>query len=167
MVYAELLSQIFDEKTVAVLSGLLQKKDEFGIRELAREAGVSAATTYRIVQKLSAIGLVSKRKRGKSVYYNLVKNTKGFNQIYGVIIGELPKPLDVLREELMRRFGGDFKVLARGSEGNKKIFVVSDRNIAAEHNDLAREVYEKTGQKLAFVCVSQTQFEQMREVGIV
>jgi len=167
MVHAKLLSQIFDEKTVAVLSGLLRKKDEFGIRELAREANVSAATTYRIIQKLSTIGLVNKRKRGKSVYYSLVKNTKGFNQLYGLIIGTLPKPLDILQEGLSRRFGTDFKILSRGNEGNKKLFVVSDRNIASEHNDLAKEVFEKTGQKLAFVCVSKTQFEQMREAGIV
>lgn len=165
--HAELLSRIFDEKTVAVLSGLLQKSDEFGIREIAREAGVSAATTYRIVQKLAAEGIVGKRRRGKSVYYNLIKNTKRFNQLYGLVVGELPRPMDVLQEELKRMFEGGFKIVVRGDGKNRRVFVVSDKDMGAAHSDLSRVVAEKTGQKLAFVCVSRAQFEQMREAGIV
>ena len=55
--YSKLLSTIFDEKIVAVLIVLLNKSNEFGVRELAREANVSIATTYRIIQKLK-LGVV-------------------------------------------------------------------------------------------------------------
>ena len=48
----DLMSKIFDIKTVKVIEILLKKRGRFYLRDLSRESGVSLATTYRIVQKL-------------------------------------------------------------------------------------------------------------------
>ena len=165
--YAPLLAKIFDAKTVAVLVSLLRKNDEFGVREIAREAGVSAATTYRIIQKLTAEGIVGKRKQGKSISYRMVRNTNKFAMLHELIVGKLASPLDVLKDEMRRRFKGRFEIVKSGTGKDAKVIIVSNENVAVQRSDISAAIEAKTGQKLAFVCMPLDVFKQMRAAGMV
>tara|TARA_Y100000310_G_C20551042_1_gene748102 strand:+ start:347 stop:859 length:513 start_codon:yes stop_codon:yes gene_type:complete len=166
--YTSLLAGVFDEKIVAVLGVLLSKRNEFGVRELAREAQVSTATTYRIIQKLKALGIIAKAKHGKSVSYTLKKDSKAFNQICSLIIGPKPEPIDVLRKSLDSRIGANnYRLLIRGQGTNKKTFVVSDKLTEATHSEISSTIEVESGRKLAFATISIQQLKQMQDMGLL
>jgi len=165
---AKLLSTIFDEKIVAVLSALLSKRSDFGVRELAREAQVSTATTYRIIQKLKVLGVIVKTRHGKSTFYAVKKNSVAYNQFYNLIAGPRPSPADVLRRELDSKVGAsNYRLLIRGQGSDKKIFVVSDKLTASTHSEITKIVEEASGRKLAFACISIQQLKQMQDMGLL
>lgn len=166
--YASLLAGVFDEKIVAVLSVLLRKRGDFGVRELAREAQVSTATTYRIIQKLKAFGIITRAKHGKSISYILKKESNAFNQICSLIIGPKPEPVDVLRNALDSRIGANnYRLLIRGQGNDKKIFVVSDKLTEAMHSEISSTIETESGRKLAFASISVQQLKQMQEMGLI
>ena len=161
-----LLASLFDAKTVDVLKKLLIKKDVFYLRDLSRETGVSLATTYRIIQKLAKLGLVSKEQRDKFTFYSLAKDSPAYRELYSLIIGTAPDPISALRTHLTDKYGSNFSLyLLKGKE--KKVFVVSD---IAENKDVRAiidKVADKIGQKLNHLVVKPTQFEQMQEIGLI
>lgn len=166
--YSKLLAAVFDEKIVAVLGVLLCKSNEFGVRELAREADVSIATTYRIIQKLKLLGIIAKAKHGKSTFYTIKKSSAAFNQIYNLIAGPRPEPVDVLRRELDSNVGAsNYRLLIRGQGADKKIFVVSDKITASTHSEIAKTIEEASGRKLAYACISIQQLKQMQDMGLL
>lgn len=166
--YSEVLSKLFDEKIVSVLSVLLRKTGEFGIREISREANVSTATTYRIIQKLTELGVINKIKRGKNSVYEVLPKSERFEQVYGLIVGPRPNPIDMLRYELDRLVGAsNHRLLVRGTGSAEKIFVVCDKANDVNYEKLSKIIKENTGQKLAFAIISPSQLAQMQEMGLL
>ena len=163
-----ILAKLFDEKIVAALSVLLRKRNDFGVRELAREANVSIATTYRIIQKLASLGVIAKSKQGKSTTYTTKKESKAFNELYKLIIGPKPEAMDILRSELDRRVGAsNYRVLIRGSGKDKKTFVVSEKITGAMHAEISSIINIQTGAKLAFATITAPQSKQMQAMGLL
>lgn len=155
---SQLLAKIFDEKIVSVLSVLLQKKGEFGVRELARDANISTATTYRIIQKFKGLGLLAKVRHGKSIFYKVKQSSKVYEQIHGLIAGPKPGAVETLRRQLDSKVGAEnYRLLIRGKGKKKKIFVVSDKITASTHSDISKTIEKKTGKKLKFACISSQQ----------
>ena len=162
----DLLASIFDEKVVAILKSVLAKDNEFGIREVAREAGVSTATTYRIIQRLKDLRIIAKGKRGRNTSYTIIKNSDLYSQIYSLILGPKPDAITTLKEVLEHRFGlGNFEVITKGKDKDRKVIIVSDS--IAEPIEISKEVYEKSGENLLFVSLSRLQYQQMKATGIL
>jgi len=161
-----LLASLFDAKTVEVLKKLLVKKDIFYLRDLSREAGVSLATTYRIIQRLLKLGLVSKEHKDKFTFYTLVKDSPAYKELYTLIIGTAPDPISALREALSNKYGSKFSLyLLKGKE--KKIFIVTEAADSSNIRALVNKVSEKIGQKINHIALTPAQFNQMQEIGLI
>jgi DNA-binding IclR family transcriptional regulator len=59
----DMLNQLFDDKTVKILS-ILRDKKIIQIRETSRLTSIPPATVFRIFKKLSSIGLLEKESKG-------------------------------------------------------------------------------------------------------
>lgn len=161
--HAKLLSEVFDDKIVTILKCLLSKDNIFYLRDLSRETNVSLATTYRIIQRLMRLGLVTKNASNKIVYYQLAKNSEVFKELYQVIIGNSTSPLMVLRKRIEEKCGDGANVYAK----DKKIFVISNKLKPEALTLICEEIRELIGIKLDALLVSPTQFKQMKSMGLV
>ena len=73
----ELLEGIFDEKRVRILKEFVNKpNEEFYLREMAKTANVSPATTYRVLNQLKDQGVLKLKVVKKTKLYSLADNTK-------------------------------------------------------------------------------------------
>jgi DNA-binding MarR family transcriptional regulator len=160
---AVLLSSLFDRKTVELLKRLLLKKDVFYLRDLARETGVSLATTYRIVQRLCSLGLVKKEHKDKFTFYYLVRDSAIFTEIHDLVIGSAPDALAIFREKLASKFTN----FALYKDKDKKLFIVGDGLSQTETLEIAKAVQDQTGTKINFMVLQPQMFENMQEMGLV
>ena len=161
---ASFLSNLFDKKTVDILKSLLTKKDVFYLRDLSRDTGVSLATTFRIVQKLNKMGLVTKESNDKFTFYRINRGSKAFNEAYYMLIGLPADPIQILKNNLEEQFKEQYELF---SIKGKKIFIVSSSIQTHEARQIVRKAFEETGKKLDFVVISPMQFEQMQKMGII
>lgn len=160
-----LLASLFDKKTVEVLKKLLRKKDIFYLRDLSRETGVSLATTYRIVQKLMKIGLVSKEKKDKFTFYTLLRHSPVYEELHSLVIGAVQDPLQLLKSILEEKYSNFNIYTTKGKD--KKIFVISEHIKPKNIDTILDQIVEKTGVKLSCLIFAPFQFEQMKSAGLI
>ncbi len=164
MEHSEILSSIFDPKTVTLLKCLLTKKDIFYLRDMAKESGVSLATVHRIVQKLKAVGLVSKKQTGKMAYYALEKSSPAFQELSTILSGEKKDAAALLKEGLAAF--GEVEVYFTGNGKEKKAIVVGEVNPMLL-KELIDKICEETGEKLAYLATTKEQYAQMKLLGLI
>ncbi len=161
-----LLTQIFDEKTVLVLEQILHKKDIFYLREVSKDSGVSLATTFRIVQKLVKMGLVDKDIQGKFNYYHIVRDTPIFEEIFSLIVGEKPNPEKIVKEYFDSKYGDVVQIWVE-RKTKSKFFVVGEGISKEDTTQVIADVKERIGKKITALAISQEQFNQMKEMGMI
>lgn len=161
----DLLARIFDEKTVKLLEKLLAKKDVFYLRELSKEADVSLATTYRIVQKLIALGLAEKSQQGKFTIYRLRTDSPAFAELRNVISGQASDPIETLQKLLRETFPEQPMMMYLLKDG-KKVFIVGDIN-AEKVENIAKTIQSRTGAALNLLAISSDQFSKMQDMGLI
>lgn len=162
----ELLAQLFDRKTINLLKTLLTKKDNFYLRDISRESGVSLATTFRIVQRLMGLGLVAKESKDKFIFYNLLRDTNVFNELSSLIVGATD-PLQILKAELDTKFGQNSYALHTTRGKDKKLFLVSEKLNQKEIEQLIQQNQQLQNQKLSYLVLQPQQFDQMMQLGLV
>lgn len=155
------LEALFDEKTIAVLKQLLSKKDIFYLRDLSRESNVSLATTYRIVQKLKDLGLVQKKQQDKYSIYELNRSSPLFEQIYTLILGIRPDPIELLKRKIAELS------LELHITKDKKVFIIGDTSKSEAVNSITAEIEAETGIRIKYLLMSAEQFKQMQDMNLV
>jgi predicted transcriptional regulator len=160
----QLLSSLFDKKTVDVLRKLLLKSGNFYIRDLSKETGVPLATTFRIIQKLASIGLVQKQEVDKFVFHSVNKNAEIYREIHNLVFGTSNDPIELFKTTLKERFGGAYSAY---QDRDKKIFIVSDILKDAQVNELASFIYQRTEVKPNYILVTRDFFQRMQEMGLL
>ncbi|MFH0869208.1 MAG: helix-turn-helix domain-containing protein [archaeon] len=163
---SQLLASLFDKKTIEILKKLLLKKDIFYLRDLSRETGVSLATTFRIVQKLMSLGLVTKEQQDKFTWYKLLRDTDIYREVYSLVMGATPDPADMFKQQLKGRFAAAFQAYMTRDK-DKKIFVISDMVKQADADAIISSVTETTGTKLNCMVITPAFFEQMQTIGMI
>ncbi len=161
---AQILANIFDEKTVAVLQALLAKKDEFFLRDLSRESKVSLATTYRIVIKLTKMGLVSRQEKEKTTEYKIIKDTPVYSKIYSLILGEKPDAIAILKKFMAEQLPQSKMFTLKGNK--KKVFIIGEKPASEIFTPVLAEVLKETGEKLTILTLGEEQFTQMQDMGL-
>jgi len=121
----ELLSNIFDEKIVIILSELLKKRGRFYLRDLSRETGVSLATTYRIIQKLKNSNIVYKDGREKIEFYEINRTSDEFKILKKIFFDNDLENYSKIKEKLKNKFENKFKIYTDKKDKNKIIIVSS------------------------------------------
>jgi len=161
-----LLAQLFDRKTIDILKKLLLKKDVFYLRDLSRETSVSLATTFRIVQKLMGLGLVSKDHQDKFTFYRINRESQAYKEIYALVLGTTPDPADLLKQQLKDKFVGLFQAYVT-KDKDRKIFIVSEHVSQKDADIIVQQVYETTGTRPNYMVVTPAFFEQMQTIGLI
>lgn len=165
MKQAQLLSDIFDKKTVLILQNLMKKKDDFYLRELSKEAGVSLATTYRIVSKLAELGLVHREKKAKTTEYSINRESELYTQVYNLIVGEKPDARKLLKKFVSEQLP---EIKLYGVKNNKKkVFFVGTKPDVNIIKMMLEEVYNQTEIKLDVLTVDEEQFKGMQDMGLL
>ena len=166
MELVEILADLFDRKTVDVLKCLLKKDKTFYLRDLSREANVSLATTYRIVQRLLAIGLVKKEIHEKFTFYSIVKNSPAYSELAFLILGKKKAvdPVALLKAGLAKYSDMELYAL-KGKE--EKYFIVSEQAGPVEIETLISGIEDETGKRLNYMLINNLQFDQMKQLGLV
>jgi len=158
----DLMSKIFDIKTIKVIEILLTRRGRFYLRDLSRESGVSLATTYRIVQKLKGIGIVYKDGKEKIEFYELNRNSENFPVLKDIFMDSDQKPGKIIKQELHKLHGLEPRIYYEKSNENK-IIVVSSLTEKKELN----KIKDKFGEELKIVLFSNSQFIEMRKAGFI
>ena len=160
----QLLASLFDKKTVEVLRRLMLKQNNFYIRDLSKETGVPLATTFRIIQKLTGLGLVQKKEVEKFVFYSINKEAPIYNEVYTLVFGTTNDPMELFKKSLRERYSGAFTAY---QDKDKKIFIVSDLLKENEVADLAAFVYQKTEVKPNYILVTREFFQKMQDMSLI
>jgi len=160
----QLLSSLFDRKTVEVLRKLLLKTGNFYIRDLSKETGVPLATTFRIIQKLASLGLVKKSEMDKFVFYSVNKEAPIYHDVHALVFGSSSDPIELFKKSLKERFSGTFSAF---QDRDKKVFIVSDILKEGEVSEMAGFVYQKTEVKPNYILVTRDFFQKMQDMGLI
>ena len=161
-----LLAQLFDHKTIEILKKLLLKKDIFYLRDLSRETSVSLATTFRIIQKLLGLGLVSKDHQDKFTFYRINRESQVYKEIYALVLGSTPDPIDLFKQLLKEKFVGLFQAYVT-KDKDRKIFVVSEHISQTDADTIAQTVQATTSAKPNYMVITPAFFEQMQTIGLI
>ena len=158
----DLMSKIFDIKTVKVIEVLLTKRGRFYLRDLSRESGVSLATTFRIVQKLKKVNIVYKDGKEKIEFYELDRNSKNFSVLKDIFMESEKKPGEIIKQELHNIHGFEPRIYYERSNKNKIIVISS----LTEKREIEK-IKDKFGEELKIVLFSNSQFIEMKNAGFV
>lgn len=156
-----LLKKLFDEKTVIVLSELLNNPGIFYLRDISKSTKVSLATTYRIIQKLLNIGLVERKKVGKLTQY-IVKKGEKYNETYALLYGKKIDPLFIFKQKLKSKYLHNFSIF---KTENNKIFVITNKII--DIYPTKKEIENQNNIKLDILTLDEKQFKQMRDMELI
>tara|TARA_Y100000310_G_C20587040_1_gene765974 strand:+ start:108 stop:629 length:522 start_codon:yes stop_codon:yes gene_type:complete len=162
----ELLSSIFDAKTVSVIAALLKKKGRFYLRDLSRESGVSLATTYRIVQKLLSARVVLKDTKEKIEFYEINRSSKEFQELCGIFLESLKSPAEMFKELLSELHGTEPRVFSDKEDVNK-VIVVSSLTDRSQLANITKQIEDETGLKFKTALFSSSQFIEMKNLGYI
>ena len=160
----QLLSSLFDHKTVDVLRKLLLKSNNFYIRDVSKETGVPLATTFRIIQKLTALGLVQKKEMDKFVFYSVNKEASIYHEVHTLVFGTTNDPIELFKKTMKERYSGAFTAY---QDKDKKIFIISDMLKEPEVIEMANHVYLKTEVKPNYILVTREFFQKMQDMGLI
>lgn len=114
------LTKLLSSRVKAELFRLLFGLDvrELHVRELARQAGLNAATVRQELKRLSGLGLVAARQNGNRTYYRAEDSHPLYPEIRNLVL-KTSGLVDLLRQALARadvRVAFVFGSLATGSE---------------------------------------------------
>ena len=160
----QLLASLFDKKTVEVLRKLLPKSGNFYIRDLSKETGVPLSTTFRIIQKLTSLGLVQKKEMDKFVFYSVNKEATIYHDVHALVFGSTSDPIELFKKSLKERFSGAYSAY---QDKDKKVFIVSDILKEPEVGDMAGFIFQKTQVKPNYILITRDFFQKMQEMGLI
>ncbi len=167
MQQAEVLGELFDKKILAVLGVLVNDSGKEGLylREIAKNAKVSNATTYRIVQKLVKLQLVNQLKIKKLKLYKF-KHSSGSE----FLVNMLKKDIRVLEAFIsqIKDLKGVQAVLLHGEESNERanVLIIGDNVDSGKIKEICGGIKEKYNFVISPLVLAAEQFEQMSSMGL-
>ncbi len=165
MEVGDVLRELFDEKTIDVLSLFHSSPDEtFYLREISEKTGVSAATTYRIIQRLLETEVITKTEVKTAKLYTL--RDTGVNRELKGLFEEEPDPLDLFVDYACECAGVKKILLHEKSDDTNNVLVVGENLDSEQINDKATEIRKKHDFGLVVLTLSKQQFRQMSDMGL-
>jgi len=162
----KILEDLFDIKKLKVLRLFYREKGKkFYLREVAKEAGVPLATTYRIMQKLVALNLIDIITLSKFKVFVLAQNE---NTIFlESFLKESKKIMNYFIDEL-KKISEIEAVILHGDEEQDKANVLMigeniDPNTIKRICGFIKEQYNFT---ISALTLTKEQFAQMSSMGL-
>ncbi len=164
MVKRDVITALIDSKKAAVLNTLLESSEELYLKEISDSSKVPISTTFRILQELTANGLVAKRKWKTSKVYSCPQNDK-----VEFLKDLFTEEVDAVQEFVsqVKGFQGIKQIIMHGEQSQGKANVILIGEYINENR--VREVCDainKKGFELSFLTLTQNQYSQMSRMGI-
>ena len=163
---SQLLQELFDTKILAILKLFFKYSDkQFYLLEVSKESGVSSATTFRIVNKLTELGIIKQIKITKFKLYKLNSNENvEFLQ-------------DFIREDIqvLKRFINDIKeidnieaIILHGKETSNRanVLIIGNDIDPGKMKTLCTYIKEKYDFTISPLTLTKEQYEQMSQMGL-
>ncbi len=163
---ASLLEGLFDSKKMKVIRVMMQDTSkQYYLRELSKSANVPVATTFRIIQKLMALGLVKQIKVSKFKVYQWQDNEK--SKFVEQIMKEDLRILSYFVEEL-KKISGVQLVIQHGREMPDKanVLIIGDFVNHEELKKIVLMINEKYKFKISHLTLTEEQYKQMLTMGL-
>ena len=160
----EVLGKLLDHKKVAVLRVLLSSSEEMYLKEIAQRSSVSITSTFRILQELTALELVEKRKwKTSKVYGCTQKESTAFLRVL------LAEEYDGLKEfvQELETVQGIQQVLLQGTrrKGKANVLIIGQDVEGRRVEEACKRIREK-GFELSYLTLTKEQYEQMVTMGL-
>jgi len=161
-----LLSQLFDQKLLKVISLLLSnKRKEFYLQEIAKDTKVPIASTYRILLKLTKLGIVDLVPISRFKLYRIANN-ENTRELQDMLIGR-QTPLQGFIEQIRDSEGID-EIILHGEETRQGAdLVLIGENINTELIKAATAaIKEEYGFSITTLNLTREQFDQMNTMNL-
>jgi Fe2+ or Zn2+ uptake regulation protein len=162
----KILESLFDKKILSILKLFLKKKDQqFYLKEVSKQTKVSLASTYRILNKLSELGIIEKTKIKHLKMYTLSENEK--TKYLEAIFEEKKTILDEFIEQA-KNLSGIKTIISYGREEKDKanLLIIGE----SVDNSLIREIIVKIKEKYNFtithLVLTESQYQQMAAMNL-
>lgn len=162
----QMLQELFDSKILAVLKLFFRHPErKFYLLEIAKESGVASATTYRMMQKLTSLGLIRQIKVNKFKLYQLNQNDN-VEFLQGFIREDI---------QVLKLFTNSIKdmeeieaIILHGKEtGNKANLLIIGENVdSAKISAQCAAIKEKYDFTITSLALTRDQYEQMSSMGL-
>jgi predicted nucleotidyltransferase len=163
---------LFGETRRAVLALLFGRpEEEFYLREVIRAAGVGQGAVQRELRRLVAAGLVTRRVRGRQVYFRANPDSPVYEELRGLLL-KTAGAVEVLRSALAPlvdriRFAFIYGSVARGDErraSDLDLLVVGDVSLGEVVKSLGR-AQERLGREVNPTVFSEDEFRSRITAG--
>ena len=162
----DILEQLIDSKILKILRIFFgNDKKQFYLREIAKITGVSSTSTFRLLDKLLELKIISLIQSSKFKTYVLADNET--TRFLGQLIKREKQILQVLITRLKVILGLE-EVILYGSEDKEKANVLLiGKDIPAEIiKELCNSIKEEFSYTITPLILNREQYDQMNNMGL-
>lgn len=165
MEQAQLLAELFDDKITKILTVLSNKPKDFYLKELSDTAKVPIATTFRIVQKLKQLNVITESQISKFKLYRLANNNK--SRFLTEIFRNKNSPLSEFIETIKNKPEIEAVILHGDLMDNRANVLLIGYNIrSSEMDKIVEDIKNRRGFSISFVNLDPNQYRQMTAMGL-
>jgi predicted transcriptional regulator len=162
----KILDGLFDKKILTILKLFLKKKEQqFYLKEISKQTKVSLASTHRILNKLSELGIIERTKIKHLKIYKLADNEK--TKYLDAMFEEKKTVLDEFIDQI-KNITGIRTIISYGREEKDKanLLIIGE----SIDNSLIREILVKIKEKYNFtithLVLTEIQYQQMAAMNL-
>lgn len=161
---SEILENLFDNKVLKIIKHFLKDEQrEYYLREVSRHTRVSAASTYRILNRLHKMDLIEMREIKTMKLYKLSQN-KNVEFIKSIM------EVDVLQffvESASQIFNVE-EILLLGLKAKSKsnVLLLGNNIDVSQIKQIIAEIKQKYDYTVNQMSLSREQYEQMSSMGL-
>lgn len=164
MAEKDILAKLIDSKKEAVLRVILHSSEELYLLEIAKKSKVSTTSTFRILQELVSLGILTKKQWKTSKTYSCLNNQK--TEFLKDLFHEEFDGLQAFIDSVKGIPGINTIILHGAKRNGKANILVLGKNIDPEPLEkIVLEIKEK-GFEISFLTLTKEQYEQMSKMGL-
>ena len=162
----DILEQLIDPKVIKILRIFFENdKKQFYLREIAKNTGVSAASTFRLLNKLVQMRIISLIHSAKFKTYILADNET--TRFLGQLIKKEKQILQILVTRVKDISGLD-EVILYGKEDKDKanVLLIGNNIEAGSVKDVCSGIKEEFNYTINPLILNRDQYDQMNSMGL-
>ncbi len=163
----DLLKNLFDDKKIRVINVLLQEKNkQFYLREISKEADVSLATTFRIINQLVKLNIAKIVPVSKFKLYQIEDN-----EIVMFLASILKEKKKALREFIntVITIKGINMLILHGDETETKanLLIIGEDIDTTQVKNVVSAIKDRFNFNITYMNLTSQQYEQMSSIGLL
>ena len=162
----DILEQLIDQKIIKILRIFFENdKKQFYLREIAKNTGVSAASTFRLLNKLVQLKVIDQIMSAKFKTYLLSDNET--TRFLGQLIKREKQILQVFITRV-KIIPGMEEVILYGKEDKDKanVLLIGNNIEAGTIKDVCSGIKEEFNYTITPLMLNREQYDQMNKMGL-